>query len=193
MSSSVNGNKTNNYTFTSAPGSVTINPATLTYVANAATSTYGSAPSLNGGSVTGFVNGQNLSSATSGTLSFTTSATAANDVGSYAINGSGLTANHGNYVFVQAANNATALTVNPALLTVTANTTYSGTTDVTSAVQLTGLKNGDTLTVNSATAASSDVGSGNYISAISLGNGNGKASNYIVNTNGNNEIGRAHV
>ena len=42
-------------------------------------------------------------------------------MGSYAIDGSGLTANNGNYSFVQAAGNATALTVNPAHLTYTAD------------------------------------------------------------------------
>ena len=67
--------------------------------------------------MTGFVNGQTLADATTGTLSFTTTATATSNVGTYAINGSGLTADNGNYVFVQAAGNATALTVNPATLT----------------------------------------------------------------------------
>jgi hypothetical protein len=38
----------------------------------------------------------------------------ASNVGSYAINGSGLTANNGNYSFVQTAGNATALTITPA-------------------------------------------------------------------------------
>jgi MBG domain (YGX type) len=45
---------------------------------------------------------------------FTSTATSLSNVGSYAINGSGLTANNGNYVFVQAAGNATALTITPA-------------------------------------------------------------------------------
>ena len=55
------------------------------------------------------VNGDTLATAATGTLSFTSPATAASNVGSYAITGSGLTANNGNYVFVQAAGNATAL------------------------------------------------------------------------------------
>ncbi|MBT8584900.1 hypothetical protein G6694_09740, partial [Polynucleobacter paneuropaeus] len=42
-------------------------------------------------------------------------------VGGYAINGSGLTANNGNYTFTQAAGNSSALTITPATLTITAN------------------------------------------------------------------------
>jgi hypothetical protein len=44
-------------------------------------------------------------------LTFGTAATSSSSVGSYAINGSGLTANNGNYTFVQAVGNALALTV----------------------------------------------------------------------------------
>ena len=51
-------------------------------------------------------------SATTGTLVFTTAATSQSPAGVYAINGSGLSADHGNYIFVQAASNATALTIN---------------------------------------------------------------------------------
>src|SRR5206468_8058467 len=53
----------------------------------------------------------------SGALTFASPATASSSVGSYPINGSGLAANNGNYVFVQAAGNATALTVTAATLT----------------------------------------------------------------------------
>jgi hypothetical protein len=97
-----------------------INPATLTYTATATNRLYGAAnPSLTG-KVTGFVLGQTQATATTGTLAFTTTATASSNAGSYAITGSGLTANHGNYVFAQAAANATALTIKPATLTYTA-------------------------------------------------------------------------
>jgi hypothetical protein len=91
--------------------------ATLTYTANAASRAYGAANPPFSGTVTGFVDGQNQGSATTGTLTFTTTATAASPVGSYPINGSGLTANNGDYTFVQAASNATALTVYAATVT----------------------------------------------------------------------------
>src|SRR5690242_14705110 len=91
-----------NYAISFTGANFAITPATLTYVATSVKRTYGSANPAFGGTVTGFVNGDTLASATSGTLSFTTSATASSNVGSYAIDGSGLTANNGNYVFVQA-------------------------------------------------------------------------------------------
>src|SRR5204863_111129 len=113
-----------NYVFVQAAGNataLTITAATLTYTANAASRTYGAAnPSLSG-TVTGFVNGETQDTATTGTLMFTSPATASSSVGSHAINGSGLTANNGNYTFVQAAGNATALTITAATLTYTAN------------------------------------------------------------------------
>ena len=47
---------------------------------------------------------------------FSSPATVYSAAGNYAINGSGLTANFGNYVFAQAAGNATALTVTAPLV-----------------------------------------------------------------------------
>ncbi len=103
-----------NYNLAFNNGTLSITPATLTYVANTATMLTGNAvPALNG-TVTGFVNNEKLASVTSGTERFTTPANSASAAGSYAINGGGLTANNGNYLFVQAAGNATALTVLPA-------------------------------------------------------------------------------
>src|SRR3546814_882950 len=61
------------------------------------------------GVVTGFRNGEDLGSATDGTLTFTSIADQFSPVGNYAIDGGGLTAT--NYVFVQDPGNATALTV----------------------------------------------------------------------------------
>ena len=106
-----------NYNFSQAVANgaaLTINPATLTYVATPVSSVAGADPVVNSGSITGFVNGQNQANATSGTLLFSTTATSSSSAGSYAINGSGLAANNGNYIFVQAPANATALTITPA-------------------------------------------------------------------------------
>ncbi len=136
-----------NYAFQQDSGNataLTINPATLTYVAAAASKTYGSAnPSLTG-SVTGFVNGDTRGSATAGTLGFSTPATTGTGVGSYAINGSGLSA--ANYTFQQDNGNATALTINPATLTYVANSaskTY-GSANPSFTGSVTGFVNGDT-------------------------------------------------
>src|SRR5205085_3954902 len=107
-------------TATTAYGNIgVINPATLAYAADPAVSTYGSPLPAFSGSVTGFVAGETLATATTGMMTFTSPATPSSNAGSYPINGSGLTANNGNYVFVQAPFNATALTINPAALTLT--------------------------------------------------------------------------
>jgi hypothetical protein len=105
-----------NYTlaFTTNPATFAINPATLYYVAYPSIQTFGVAFSPFAGTVTGFVRGDTQTSATTGALTFTTTATSSSPPGSYAIDGSGLTANFGNYIFVQAAGNAGALTLNPA-------------------------------------------------------------------------------
>jgi type IV secretory pathway protease TraF len=136
-----------NYTISFTGANFAITPATLTYVANSLIRTYGDANPALSGKVTGFVNGDTLASATSGTLSFTTSATPSSNVGSYAVTGAGLSANNGNYVFIQAAGNATALTINPATLTYVAT---SGTIDQGSPIPtltgtISGFVNGDTL------------------------------------------------
>ena len=112
-----------NYTFVQAPGNasaLTIAPAILTYTASPVTETYGMPVPVMTGTVTGFVLGQTQATATSGTVAFTTSATQTSDVGSYAVNGSGLTLTNPNYTLVQAPANASALTINPATLTYTA-------------------------------------------------------------------------
>ncbi|HET6248931.1 MAG TPA: MBG domain-containing protein, partial [Tepidisphaeraceae bacterium] len=114
---SVLGTLTNgNYTMGSSnPGSWVVNPAALTYVANPASSNFGSAFPAFTGTVTGFVNGETMASATTGTLAWNTTVTPTSPQGFYPIDGSGLTANFGNYVFVQAASNTTALALGIAL------------------------------------------------------------------------------
>ena len=138
-----------NYVFAQAAGNaaaLTINPDTLTYTANAASRLYGAANPVFGGSVSGFVLGDTLANTTTGTLAFTSTATTSSNVNSYAINGSGLTPNTGNYVFAQAAGNTTALTINPATLTVTANEANRlyGAANPAFSAQYSGFVNGDT-------------------------------------------------
>ena len=69
----------------------------------------------------GLFGSDTLGSVTSGTASFTTLATSTDHVGSYLITGAGLAGNSTNYnfSFIQAAGNASALTINPAALTIT--------------------------------------------------------------------------
>jgi filamentous hemagglutinin family protein len=124
------GGLSSNYSLTPSITGVTytVTPAVLTYTANTASRAYGAANPALGGTISGFVLGQN-SSVLSGSPTWTTTAVTGSNVGQYSIDGSGYAVG-GNYSFAQAAANATAFTVNPAGLTITANNdspTYNGT------------------------------------------------------------------
>jgi len=109
---SIGGSAAVNYTLVQPAGlHADITPVTLTYTATPATMPYGTTPGGFGGTVSGFIPGESQATATTGTPSFTTTATASSTVGQYPINGGGLSANNGNYVFVQATSNFTALTI----------------------------------------------------------------------------------
>ncbi len=175
-----------NYVFVQAGSNataLTINPATLTYIADASARLYGDANPTFTGTVTGFKNGETEATATTGTLGFTSPATATSNVGSYAINGSGLTANNGNYVFVQDAANATALTINAATLTYIADPKSRGYGDANPALtgSVTGFKNGETVgtattgALTFTTAANNTSNVGTYAingSGLTANNGN---------------------
>jgi filamentous hemagglutinin family protein len=166
-----------------------ITPAALTYVADTASRTYGAANPTFDGMVTGFVAGEDLASATSGVVVFSSAANGTSGVNSYAVDGSGLTANHDNYTFVQAAGNATALSVTPAPLTITANDatktygqmkTFAGTEFVSE-----GLQNGETIgsvtLTSTGAAATASVAGGPYaIEASEATAGTFSASNYDI-------------
>ena len=107
------------YGFDLRSGTFAITPASLVYTANPLSRAYGDANPAPTGTVTGFVGGDTPANSTSGTLAFATAATPTTGVGSYAVNGSGLTAT--NYVFAQAPGNATALTITARPITVTAD------------------------------------------------------------------------
>ena len=112
-----------NYTFSFAAANATafsITPATLTVTANGASRIYGQANPILSGAVTGFMGSDTLANATTGSETYATAATATSNVGSYAITGSGLTADNGNYTFSFAAANAAAFNITPATLTYTA-------------------------------------------------------------------------
>ncbi|QHS55839.1 hypothetical protein GWR56_09955 [Mucilaginibacter sp. 14171R-50] len=115
-----------NYTLNYTGANLSINKGTLTYVATPASRPYQNPDPTFTGTVTGFVNGDDQASATSGTLSFSTTATQSSPVGSYPIAGAGLSA--ANYDFVQAAANSTAFTITASInATLSALTTDQGT------------------------------------------------------------------
>ncbi|MGC8541899.1 MAG: beta strand repeat-containing protein, partial [Phycisphaerae bacterium] len=129
----------------------------LSYNANPVSREYGSANPTLTGTVSGFVGSDTLASTTTGTLSFTTTATISSPVGVYPIIGSGLTLDSGNandYVLVQAPGNAAAFTVTPAPLNISiigVTKIYDGTTYATLTpgdFSITGFKNGDSATAS---------------------------------------------
>ncbi len=110
-----------NYSFSFVNGNLVVTPATLTVTADDASRTYGSANPGFSDTITGFVNGQTLStSGVTGAASLLTLATPTSDVtGSpYVITAAIGTLAAGNYNF-QFVNGSLAVT--PALLTITAN------------------------------------------------------------------------
>jgi len=84
-----------------------ITPAILTYVANPVINLVGTSLPIFTGTVSGFVGGDTPGNSTTGTLTFSTTATYASPPGVYAINGSGLAAS--DYSFAQAPSTPTAL------------------------------------------------------------------------------------
>lgn len=122
------------------PYEYTINPVTLTAKVKNASRLYGDADPQFSSTYTGFVNNEDASVVTSNG-SYTTTATAKSDVGTYAIKQSGATAQ--NYVFEYEDGT---LTVNKASLTMTANDktmTYGGKVPTLDA-SYEGLKNNET-------------------------------------------------
>ena len=88
---------------------LTITKNTLSYVATPASRAFNTANPSVTGTITGFLNGDTQASATTGTLSFSTTVTTSTPVGTYAIDGAGLTS--ANYNIVQDASNASAFSI----------------------------------------------------------------------------------
>ncbi|MEN7538757.1 beta strand repeat-containing protein, partial [Aurantiacibacter flavus] len=170
---------------------LTITPraAVVTYTADALSSIYGDAPGTMTGtaSASNLASGDTLASITSGSASWTTSAGSTSDIGSYAIEGSGLSLNSGNYsvTFEQAAANATALTITRRALVVTANGVArsfgADNPALTYSVGGMGLVNGDTLSG----VLSTEAGPSSEIGIYPILQGTLSASdNYVLTYNG---------
>ena len=162
-----------NYAISTFTGSnLTINPAALSmiFTANAVSGVYGEIPSGLGGSfsATGLVNGDTLASL--GVASWTAGATTASRVGNYGISGS---LSNPNYTIIatQAEGNASAYTVTPRTITVTANgqsgTYGSAIPALTYTVGGLGLVNGDSLGGALSTSGTASSNAGTY--GITLG------------------------
>jgi uncharacterized repeat protein (TIGR01451 family) len=88
-----------NYTFTFASGTLSVTPATLTITASNQSTIYGAPLPTLTSTITGFIAGDTQASATTGTPSLTTTATAASPVGSYPITAAQGTFAAANYTF----------------------------------------------------------------------------------------------
>ena len=172
-----------NYAVTYEPGALNVTPATLTYTADPAARIYGDSNPALTGTVGGFRNSDTLDSATTGSMLFGTTATTTNDVGNYAINGSGLSAT--NYVFVQAPGNATAFSITPRPLTISAldqTRVYGDANPASISATANNLVNGDTLggvTISTPATLASNVGTYEITPTGAIFS-TGTASNYSI-------------
>ncbi len=172
ITATVSGTSANNYVAAVNAGTLTISaaPPTLTVTANNGTRAYGAANPAFSGTINGAQNSDTF------TESFSTTATAASNVGSYPIVPAASGTNLGNYnvVIVDGA-----LTVAPAVLTATANnaTRVYGAANPAFSGTVTGAVGSDSFTESFTTTAtaSSNVGSYPIVPAVA-----GPQSNYTT-------------
>src|SRR5204862_6215633 len=178
---SASGYTSPNYTIGYVGGTLSVDQVALTVTANDKSKAYGAALPALTVSYAGFVNGDTAASL-GGTLSVTTTGTAASPVGSYPITASGQTS--GNYTIAHVAGT---LTVTKASLTITANNdskTYGTvkTFAATAFIQV-GLVNSDTITgvteTSTGAGASAVVSPPTYPIVAGAATGTG-LSNYTI-------------
>ena len=165
-------------TYNAAPDNVRqfyINSATLTITPNNFTKVYGDSNPTLTGTITGLVNGDNI------TASYTTQATTSSDVGNYGIVAT-LNDPDNRLAKYYVVNNPGTLSVTPAPLTVTANnaTKIYGNPNPTFSGTISGLLNGDNITANYTTQATASSDVGNYNVVASLNDPNNRLSNYTI-------------
>jgi uncharacterized protein (TIGR03437 family) len=168
-----------NYSFTFAPGTLSITPATLTVTANNQSKVYGAALPTLTATITGFVNNDTVG-VVSGSASVTTTATASSPVATYPITAALGTLTAVNYTFTFAPGT---LSITPATLTVTANnqTKTYGALLPTLTATITGFVNGDTIAVVTGSAALATTGTATSVPStypITAALGTLAASNY---------------
>ncbi|PKO90806.1 MAG: hypothetical protein CVU16_09090 [Betaproteobacteria bacterium HGW-Betaproteobacteria-10] len=173
---------TTNYTISYVDGTLTVNKAPLTITAANDSKTYDAIAYSggNGVSYSGFVLGQDIT-ALGGTLVYTTgTSNGATNAGSYTIRPSGYTSGNYSFSYVDGT-----LTIDRKTVTLSAAKTYDGDTTLGAGTVTIGTGiGGQSLTYSGATAFSKNVADNttNYISALTLGNGTGLASNYQLPT-----------
>jgi hypothetical protein len=172
-------NKLGNYTVANAGNVLTVTKAPIAVKANDKRREYGIANPVLDGVITGIKNNDAI------TASFTTTATQASAVGTYAIvpalTGDKLA---NNYTVTET--NGT-LTVNRVALTVTtdAKSKVYGDANPVLTGTITGIRNSDAITAAYATAADANSAIGTYAITATLADPDGKLGNYTVTNNGN--------
>jgi hypothetical protein len=165
------------YTYVTSPAAFTVVPAPLLVTVNNTSKKYGDVNPPQGVSYAGFVLGQDVA-ALGGTLTYATTATSASPVGSYPVNGSGLTS--ANYAIAYVPGT---LTIGPAPLTITAAdaTRVAGEQNPPFTGTLTGLVNGDSILVSYSTSADTGSPEGSYaIEPLPVDNSPSSLGNYSV-------------
>jgi hypothetical protein len=175
-------NKISNYSMTITNGTLTVTPATLTVKAADATRSYGAANPVFSGSISGIQNGDNV------TATYLTTATVASPVGTYAITPTLSDAGTGKLNNYSVSSTNGTLTITPATLTITADggkTKLLGATFTAFTGSVTGLQNGDTVSVIYASAgAAPSAAVGSYdITVANVTFTSGSASNYKITQN----------
>lgn len=178
------GGSAADYTLGYVAGSFHVTPAALSISVADQTRGYGDPNPPLTGTVTGIQNSDNI------TVSYSTAATPASDVGSYPITATiaDPTNRIGNYTVT---NTAGHLVITPAPLSVTANdhTRIYGGTDPVFDGTLTGIKNSDAITATYATTALANSGVGSYPITPTLVDPNHRLPNYsVTSTNGHLDI-----
>ncbi len=165
------GASASNYTITYANGTLTVNPAALTVTIDDATRRYGGVDPAFSSVFSGFVNGD-TSAVVSGDVAYSTTATTASGVGTYAITGSGLMASNYTFTYVPGT-----LTITPAPLTIATANAFVTYGQPAPSLQnfYSGLVAGDTaaslgITISTNVVAGTNVGT--YQTTLAGSNGN---------------------
>jgi hypothetical protein len=167
-------------------GTLALTAAPLVITVNSSTKVFGAANPVFSGVVTGFVVGDTLANSTFGVVTYASVATAASNVGNYAITASGLTANNGNYSISDI--DGTLVTTRAALnITANSSTKVFGQTVAFNGSEFssTGLQNGNSvgsvsLTSAGAPAVATVLGSPYPIIASAATGGTFTANNYFI-------------
>ncbi|MFZ5663778.1 MAG: MBG domain-containing protein [Pseudomonadota bacterium] len=162
-----------NYDFAYVPGTLVINPATLTVAIDDKTRTYGAPNPALTASITGFRNGDTEQGVTG--LRLTTGANARSNVGSYVITGSGATAANYRFDYVPGA-----LTITKALLQVRVNDARReyGLANPTFTASISGFRNGENASVVTGLTFGTTATIGSDVGLYAITASGGSALNY---------------